>query len=606
MAHESFEDPDVAAVMNERFVNVKVDREERPDVDAIYMQAVQALAGRGGWPMTVFLDPDGRPFFEGHVLPQRRPPGHAGFRARDGGGRRGVAQPAGRPRRAGRVAHPPSRSSTSSRWATAPRPSTAGVLETTVERADAQFDPRFGGFGSAPKFPQAMTLTFLLSSLVRALRRHAHTVTVSLGAMAAGGMYDQVGGGFHRYSVDAYWLVPHFEKMLYDQALLLRAYVHGWQVTGEARYRRVAEEIVTYVLRDLRHPEGGFFSAEDADSEGIEGKFYCWSVDELREVCGDDADEVMRFYGVTEQGNFEDPHGIPWQHPPRRAPRRGAATRPSSAPCPGCSEARPPGAAEARRQGPSSAGAPFLGALGGGRVRVRSRRLDGRGAPPAGVPRHPATRVRRSPAAILAGRPRAPARRTPRTTRRCSRRCSRWPRSTTSPGSPGLREVARDLIDRFADDDNGGFFTTATTPSRSSCGPRTSRTTSAASRTLARLLLRLAALTGDDEARARHRLDPPGHAGDRRAPAAFAYLLRAVERLVAPPMEVVVVGGPAMRRAELVDELRGRLLPTAVRVVAPPGVGTDLTPLLEGRAEAEARDRVRVPAVLLPVAGDRA
>ncbi len=308
MAHESFEDPDVAAVMNARFVNVKVDREERPDVDAVYMQAVQALTGSGGWPMTVFLTPDGTPFFGGTYFPKDPRPGLVDFvtllervdeawrTQRDGlveqGGRlrevvaRGVAL--GGPDRGD------------------PDPT---VPARALEQIRAQFDARYGGFGRAPKFPPSTTLEFC----VRAWARDPDPstlamVTTTLDAMAAGGMCDQVGGGFHRYSVDDHWLVPHFEKMLYDQALLLGAYTTGWLATGEPRYRRVAEDLVEYVLRDLRHPEGGFFAAEDADSEGVEGKFYLWSLDELTAVAGDDAPELIRFFGVTKAGNFEDPH----------------------------------------------------------------------------------------------------------------------------------------------------------------------------------------------------------------------------------------------------------------------------------------------------------
>ena len=279
----------------------------------------------------------------------------------------------------------------------------AGVLEDVSARQLPQFD-RLRGLLVRAEVPAGDDAH--LPAVVTRARPPPPRSTPSpcrWAAMAAGGMYDQVGGGFHRYSVDAYWLVPHFEKMLYDQALLLRAYVHGWQVTGEARYRRVAEEIVTYVLRDLRHPEGGFFSAEDADSEGIEGKFYCWSVDELREVCGDDADEVMRFYGVTEQGNFEDPHGIPWQHPPRRAPRRGAAAGRRARPAPAARSA-PAGCGQGSTTRSSSAGTHCSSARW---RRPRSCSIATTGWPRRAprVPRHPATQVRRSPAAILAGRP---------------------------------------------------------------------------------------------------------------------------------------------------------------------------------------------------------
>ncbi|HEX9467578.1 MAG TPA: thioredoxin domain-containing protein, partial [Acidimicrobiia bacterium] len=321
MAHESFENADVAALMNDRFVNVKVDREERPDVDAIYMQAVQVMTGSGGWPMTVFLAPDGRPFFGGTYFPAVDRQGMPGFTKV-----LTAIDQAWRDRRAELLegAEQLHDAIAKSTLTVDPGTSTKAeppieILAAAVRNIHAQFDPRFGGFGHAPKFPQAMTLTFLLDMVARpTMARSAaagsevaevlEPITVSLDAMAAGGLYDQIGGGFHRYSTDAHWLVPHFEKMLYDQSLLTRAYLHGWLVTGATRYRQVVEETIDYVLRDLRHAAGGFFSAEDADSEGIEGKFYLWSLEELSEIAGPDATELIRYFGVTSSGNFEDPH----------------------------------------------------------------------------------------------------------------------------------------------------------------------------------------------------------------------------------------------------------------------------------------------------------
>src|SRR4051794_804305 len=312
MAHESFEDPAVAAVMNDKFVNVKVDREERPDVDAIYMQAVQAMTGSGGWPMTVFLDHDGRPFFGGTYFPPEDRQGMPGFvrllEAIDDAwtNRRDELD-----QQAGQLHEAIAQGTTIGGGAHGAL--TPAILDQAVSNLAEQFDARFGGFGRAPKFPQAMTITLLLDLAADVSDADPRPdalemATGSLDAMAAGGIYDQVGGGFHRYSVDAHWLVPHFEKMLYDQALLVRAYLHGWMVTGTERYRRVVEETITYVLRDLLHADGGFFSAEDADSEGVEGKFYVWSLDELEALCGDALPDVVRHFGVTARGNFEDPH----------------------------------------------------------------------------------------------------------------------------------------------------------------------------------------------------------------------------------------------------------------------------------------------------------
>ena len=303
MAHESFEDPETAAVMNELFVNVKVDREERPDVDAIYMEAVQSLTGHGGWPMTVFLTPAGEPFFGGTYFPPEPRTNLPGFRqlceavAETWRERRDdVTQQAKQMTAAlGEVAANLAPSGRD-------RPGLEAV-RAARDALGARFDNRWGGFGNAPKFPQPDTLELLLRqqgddvSLARA--------TFTLDAMAAGGIYDHVGGGFHRYSVDARWLVPHFEKMLYDQALLVRAYLHAWQVTAEPRHLQVLSETIDYVRRDLRHPEGGFLSSEDADSEGVEGKFYVWSKAELEAVAGDDAPDAVAWWGVTPGGNFE-------------------------------------------------------------------------------------------------------------------------------------------------------------------------------------------------------------------------------------------------------------------------------------------------------------
>jgi uncharacterized protein YyaL (SSP411 family) len=279
MAHESFEDEETAALMNERFVNVKVDREERPDLDSLYMDAVVTMTGHGGWPMTVFLLPSGEPFLGGTYFPPEARHGLPGFRQllvavsdayrerRDDVGRQ-----------AGALVDALQRSAAVQPSA---EPLTESLLGEAVRGLRRQFDQQWGGFGGAPKFPPAPVLEFLL-------RMHARTgdtealemVTRTLDGMAAGGMYDLLGGGFHRYSVDERWLVPHFEKMLYDNALLVPVYLHAWLVTGEERYRLVAEETLDYMLRELRLPEGGFASAQDADTDGVEGLTFTWTADE--------------------------------------------------------------------------------------------------------------------------------------------------------------------------------------------------------------------------------------------------------------------------------------------------------------------------------------
>ncbi len=300
MERESFEDPETAALMNERFVSIKVDREERPDLDAIYMDAVQAMTGSGGWPLTAFLTTDGRPFFAGTYFPDEDRHGLPSFRkvlaaiADVWEHRRAEAET-----QSAKVTEAIERTG---RLGASAEPLTEEVLRAAFDGLRAAFDPRWGGFGRAPKFPQPMTLEFCLRMHLRGAPDALELVTTTLDRMAGGGMYDQLGGGFHRYSTDERWLVPHFEKMLYDNALLIRLYVHAWQVTGNERYRTVATQTCDYLLRELRHPEGGFFSSQDADSEGVEGRFFVWSWDELVEVGGE---AVATAFGATPSGNWE-------------------------------------------------------------------------------------------------------------------------------------------------------------------------------------------------------------------------------------------------------------------------------------------------------------
>src|SRR5213592_1814679 len=275
MERESFEDALTARVMNEGFVNVKVDREERPDLDAIYMDAVVALTGSGGWPMTVFLTPDGEPFYGGTYFPPEPRHGLPSFRQ--------VLEALGEAwrERRGDVTRSAAQLVEAVRHSSQVRPSNEPLTESMLgeaERAIARsFEPAFGGFGRAPKFPPASTLEFLVR---RGGDEDLDIVTRTLDGMSAGGMYDLVGGGFHRYSVDDRWLVPHFEKMLYDNALLVPAYLHGWLVAGNERYREVVDETVEYMLRELALPDGGFASAQDADTDGVEGLTFTWTEDE--------------------------------------------------------------------------------------------------------------------------------------------------------------------------------------------------------------------------------------------------------------------------------------------------------------------------------------
>jgi hypothetical protein len=313
MERESFEDPSTAALMNECFVCVKVDREERPDVDALYMEAVQGMTGRGGWPLNVFLTPEQLPFYGGTYFPPDPRPGmpawtqvlqaiaeswQANRQEIRAGGERLREHLAG-----------------AARLSPSSEPVRESALDAAMKRLAETHDARHGGFvRGAPKFPQAPVLEFLLARGERAMSLG------TLHAMARGGIHDQIGGGFARYSVDAAWTVPHFEKMLYDNALLARAYLHGWQASqdpsagedrrasADAQLLEVCEDTLNWALREMRGPEGGFYSALDADSEGVEGRFYVWTVAELRAALGEDSDVAIAWLGATEQGNFQDPH----------------------------------------------------------------------------------------------------------------------------------------------------------------------------------------------------------------------------------------------------------------------------------------------------------
>jgi len=305
MEEESFENEAIAQIMNDRFINIKVDREERPDLDEIYMNAVQVMTGRGGWPMTVFLTPDLVPFHAGTYFPPEDRMGMPGFpkvlvvvsdyyRSHREEVRKVEAQ----------VKHTLDQMV---EMVPSQKRLDTNTLSKAFEVFENQFDPTYGGFGKSPKFPSSMALSFLLRFWKKMGSKTAlKIVEVTLEKMADGGIYDHLGGGFHRYSVDDRWLIPHFEKMLYDNALLSRTYVEAYQAIRKERYRRVAEDILHYVLREMRSPEGGFYSTQDADSEGQEGKFYVWSRDQIKEVLGKEkGTPFCAYYGVSPKGNFE-------------------------------------------------------------------------------------------------------------------------------------------------------------------------------------------------------------------------------------------------------------------------------------------------------------
>jgi uncharacterized protein len=571
MEHESFEDPETARLMNDLFVCIKLDREERPDLDSIYMEACQAMTGSGGWPLNVFLTPEQVPFYTGTYFPPQprmgmpswrqvlEAVGHAWQEKRDeirAGGTR-IAERL----RGGALLRP------------SEQPFQASELDEAVEGLRSAYDAANGGFGGAPKFPPASALEFLL-------RRGETDMTAhTLRAMASGGMYDQIGGGFARYSVDPYWLVPHFEKMLYDNALLARAYLHGWQVTGDELFRRVAVETLDWALKEMRAPEGGFYSALDADSEGVEGKFYVWTVDELRAALeGEpDADDAIAWLGATGRGNFEG-RNIPVRGPgtPERLDEWRARLYEVRA------QRVWPGLDDKRL---TSWNALMISALAeAGAVLERADHLDA------------AARC----ADFVLGSLRDPDGRLLRTWKDGRGRLNAYledhayllealltlyEASFDPRWFAEARELADAMIERFADEENGGFFETSADHERLLARrkdledhPIPSGNASAAYG-----LLRLAALTGEHAYEERavsilrllHELAP-------KHPQAFGHLLQALDFHLSPVKEVALVGED-LRPLERV--VRGEFRPHLVLAGGP----SDGVPLLRDRTPVDGR-----------------
>ena len=567
MERESFEDEETARLMNERFIAIKLDREERPDLDSVYMQACQTMTGQGGWPLNVFLTPEQVPFYAGTYFPPQPRGGLPSWRMvleavsdaweqrRDeirSGADRIVRQLQG-----GALLQP------------SKEPMDARLLDDAARALREQYDPVHGGFGGAPKFPPASAIELLLRRGDTEMSSH------TLREMTSGGMYDQVGGGFARYSVDAYWLVPHFEKMLYDNALLARAYLHGWQVMGDRLFRRVCEETLDWALREMRAPEGGFFSALDADSEGEEGKFYVWTLEELREVAGE---EAAQWFGASEGGNFEgrnilvrgsedDPGGLgEW--------RRKLYERRAERVWPGLDDKRL-----------TSWNALMISALAeAGAVLERPDYLD----------------AARACAEFLLRDLRDDDGRLLRTYRDGRARLNAYLEDHAyllealltlyeSCFEPRwfaeARGLADTMIERFADDENGGFFDTSSDHEQLLARRKDleDHPIPAANSSAAYGLLRLAALTGEHEYESRavsvlrllHEVAP-------RHPQAFAHLLQALDFHFSPIREVALVGDDT---SELQRVVRSSFRPHLVLAAG----AANGVPLLEDRELVDGR-----------------
>ncbi len=579
MAHESFEDPGVAALMNERFVCVKVDREERPDVDAMCMEAVQAMTGHGGWPLNAFLSPELVPFYAGTYFPPEAGRGMPSWRMVLEAVADAWAERRDQIRKQG--ADILRSLSASTLLEPSPEPIRDELVAQATEALASSYDRQNAGFGPPPKFPQTSVIEFLL------VRGEREMSLRTLEAMANGGIYDQVGGAFARYAVDATWTVPHFEKMLYDNALLARAYLHGWQVSGNERFERVCRETLDWALREMRGPEGGFCSALDADSEGVEGSFYVWSVDQLRSVLGasHDAEQAIAYFGATEQGNFERGLNVLEARGPEPGSlpeiRRKLYEARSERVRPGLDDKRlagwnalmisalaEAGAAlgETEYLDAASACASFvLTELRDGDGRLLRTWKDGRAQIDGYLDDH---------AFLLDAL----------ITLYESTFETRWYDEAI--------ELADQLIERFADRERGGFFTTAEgdeqLPVRRKDLDDSPIPSGNSAATLA--LLRLALLSGEGKYE-RHalgvlRLLFPLAA---RHPLAFGHLLRAADFYLAPVREVAIVG-PESEAAPLLRVVREEFHPHVVLAAASTPVSPatddrplDGVPLLEGR-----------------------
>jgi uncharacterized protein YyaL (SSP411 family) len=570
MERESFEDPAVAAVMNEHFVPIKVDREERPDVDALYMDAVQAMTGHGGWPLNAFLTPDGVPFYAGTYFPPRPTQGMPSWTqvlegvARAWEERRddirdGSQQIVERLRATARLEAPDAELDPRS-------------LETAQARARASYDREHGGWGGAPKFPAASLIEFLLTRGEREMALH------TLRAMAAGGIYDQIGGGFARYSVDARWLVPHFEKMLYDNALLARAYLHALQVSGEPLFERVTTETLDWALRELRQPEGGFASALDADSEGVEGKYYVWTLDEVREALGPElAPAAIEAFGMTEDGNFEG------RNIPVRATRDPQNLRELKDRLYAAREKRVrPGLDDKRIAGWNALMISALADAGG--ALEREDYVQAAVATAEFVIRDLRDADGRLLRSYNRGRAKTPAFLEDHAFL-LEAMLDLYAATFDARWFAEAESLAGEIVERFGDAERGGFFSTPADgePLLARRKDLEDAPIPAGGSSAAFGLLRLARLTGErrweDAALGQLRLL---HSVAPEHPSAFGHLLRAIDFHLAPVREVAIVGPDA---ASLERVARGAFRPHVVLAGGEP----DGVPLLDGRTPVEGR-----------------
>jgi uncharacterized protein YyaL (SSP411 family) len=602
MERESFEDEGTAAFLNSRFIAIKVDREERPDLDQVYMGAVQAMTGGGGWPMSVFLTPEGRPFYGGTYFPNRPSHGLPSFQQVLQGidqawrEQRGELEEAGQ-RLVGQLA-----AQAANTAGPAPGPD---LLDTAVALLERSFDAANGGWGGAPKFPQPMTIEFLLRRAAAGDRRALPLARRTLDRMADGGIRDQLGGGFHRYATDAIWLVPHFEQMLYDNAQLARVYLHAWALTGEQRYADVATGTLTYILRELTTDGGAFAASQDADTDGVEGATFTWRADEIREALGDDAPLFATAYGVTDQGNWEGVTILARLRPTEDLAKLYAI--PAAEVERRLAEIRTRLLLR-RRQRPQPArddkalaawNGLAIGALADGARLLAAAGFDG-------LAERYLTAARRAAGAILDGLLGVDGR-LGRSWKdgRASGQGVLEDYADLADGLLALYEATFDerwfataraladaILDRFADP-AGGFFDTATDHERLVTRPKDiqDNATPSGGAMATTVLLRLAALTGESRYReAAERALATTTPYTVRYPTAFAQWLQATDFALAPVAEVAIVGDlddPATR--ELLEIAAGGYAPNRVVAASPLTGEPSAVPLLAERTRLQGR-----------------